>query len=359
MWIPLTESSDRQGGQVRLFAGPKYVKVKDKWYDIVATRKLTENNGVFRLRFLSEHMNFELVDSKDLVKRVIIKGSRFGHVFDANTRPASVEYRVTGSKGMKRIENGWEITKGMVINLRDWFKNFPGKVDLRDDRVILDLTGAQADEFDEINLDPTVQVQATASGYLQRASTESWANAVQNTGTFDADDKCRLWDNFDTPVYSCLRIVARFDTRTYPSIKTAQLVLTLFEVIDGANTAVAIFCGNNAFGSTVVDMANFPIIRAAKSTPPSLKERTSTDDGTTWTFADFAGDYSAIEKFDVGVYDSFWEAGDGATNTPANGDFNKLGFYSNAGATPPYLLIEPIFGMGATIRTTSTTRRRL
>ncbi len=367
MWTPVNKTTSRQGRQVRLYAGQKNALLDGKWHDIASNIDITHNNGTFRVAFRNKWIYF-IPTTPLVVKRIVIDGSRFGPIINATTKPDFVEYSVTHSAGVKLVEAGWEICDGVGIYLDDWFKNFPGAVNLQSDKVILDLSAAVADENGEINLDPVTipfsklsrwfKGTNVGSGWPVVLDSESSSNGPENqllvrAQTVEDDPDPDLDD------YRNWRSGLRFDTSAYSRVSLVQLVLKQIDA-NGANVDPhAVFVGNDGFddaAGAITPMANYKIIRDGGFQEGTRTPVQLTLNGTTWTSADLSADYVATAKFDLGLYCNHHD-GAGRNAPGLAGDTNDV-VWNHDGANAPFLLVT-LAAPSATSTATTTTRRSL
>ena len=275
------------------------------------------------------------------MKRAVTDGSHFYHVLDANTKPSSVEYRVTHSSGFEPVATGWGLRegkgKGVGIYVTDLETNFPGKVDLQSDKVILDLSAAEADEKGEINLDPTIIDTASVS-LLYRDTlnnpANTWAQNLDAVGNLQVQ-ACAVFHN---TAWNNVRSGIRFDTTGYPRVSSARLVLTQMAVDLPAVDPWAVVVGDDGLsgvggGGLITDLDNYQVIRLAFQ--GSNAKAAMTFSTPTWTSGNLAADWVETTKFDIGVFGNVFDgAGRAVPSEVSSVDFDDI-----ADAVPPFLLV--------------------
>ena len=126
-------------------------------------------------------------------------------------------------------------------------KYFAGKVDLRSDRVTLDLTGATGDENGEVGLDPVTVSSSATPRCLKQTEYQDWT-ATREAETGDAETfllamvEGQIGGDLDTINRVCLR----FDTSAYPSPVSAVFQI---ERTGQDNDPTSIFLAKCAFSA--------------------------------------------------------------------------------------------------------------
>lgn len=353
MRIPLSEKIDQQDGIVRIFMSPQYVRYKGILQHIKSNLRLEEIQGGFQINFLGDWLRFIPTAATRAAlelatKRIKVEGYHFGYMLDAARKPDQLEFLISASEGAnaQRVANGWELAPGIGLYFDDWERNWPNKVFMGTTRIILDLTGAVPDENGEIDLDPN-QISEAEFGRVHTAAGVDWPALLNAGASFTSHTSIKL-DIFESGgTYFNTRIVFRFDTRGYGGALSAKLVVhrkegTTDVGVPNPYVSLASFAAGELSTET-----NYGAVKTGLDA--NNKHQMSIVSGDEFNSPDFvaASDWSAEEKFDLGIYDNTHDGAGEAVPPPNNQD--KLQFAAvGVGGEDPYLRIEPA-GAGRTL----------
>ncbi len=227
-WTVERTDRQREGRKVRLYASSVFVKPTGQdWARIAGDGvPITRDalTGAYRIACGDDWITFTPKKRiAGVLKRTVLGGVRFGDVLNPGTHDAIVEYDVAFSGGVEHAADGWVFTKAtgarVGLFLNDWVNRFvAGRITRRSDYAAIDLTDIEADEFGEINLDPTTTKYTHAnSGTIDGYSNfmGSWADArsgVNKTAYSGTITPIRAEAVNNGAIYSCWRGFMAFDT---------------------------------------------------------------------------------------------------------------------------------------------------
>jgi len=191
---PISPFCERDGGRLRIHAGPQWVRPDGKtWTPIAKVARARKIVGGYAFEALGERVDL-LIDSRDaaaLAAATIAIGLyplRAGPVLDPAKAPDVLRWRIVATPGVKRTAAGWRlgICDGVPFGLLldDWIDLLGEKCVVNGDDITLDLTALKK-LAKPINLDPVVAPLSNQTGYLKTEDTTggyAWSDILAGNG---------------------------------------------------------------------------------------------------------------------------------------------------------------------------------
>ena len=188
--INTTTAKDSKG-RYHISSAPQYVTKQGVLQHIDSTLFVDHDDPTseYRITFGDDWITMTPEERKGTLKEAFIGERHFGHIMDGNLElhpfGPIIRYIIKYSPGVVRVEKGWDfveaedVTMGMFVgDLENRFgeenvKIIPGE---EFDILEVDLTGVEADENGEINLDPPTVYPSNIQGSAYEGA--SWSDVV-------------------------------------------------------------------------------------------------------------------------------------------------------------------------------------